>query len=195
MFGVVHLRVELDAVEAPVLVGNGHVGAGGGPGGQREPLGYFFHVVSVAHPCDAGFGQPPEQFAPGVKMGLRLAVLPGGIVLGGGDPAAQQVGHQLAAVADAQDGHPPGKDFRVHLGRAVQIHRIGPPGEDNADGPHGPQLFQRGGIGLYLAVHPALPHPPGDELVILPAEIQHDHSLMGHGRPSSSSTDSNKRFT
>ena len=183
--GVVYLGMELHAVEPPRLVGDGHAGAGGAAGRQLEPLGDLLHIVPVAHPGDPRFRQAPEQRALGVKAGLGLAVFPGAALLGRAHPAPQQVGHELAAVADAQNGRPPGENGRVHLGRAVQIHRTGPPGENDADGLHGPQLLQRRGVGLHLAVYPALPHPAGDELVILPAEIQHDHSLMGHGRPSS----------
>ena len=121
-----------------------------------------------------------EQLAGGVIVGLGLAVLPGGVVLGLGDLAPQQVGHQLAAVADAQNGHAPGENFRVHLGGGVQIHAVGAAGEDDADGIHGLQLREGSGVGLDFAVHAALPHPAGNELVVLSAEVQHDNSLMRH---------------
>ena len=178
---MVDLRVVLHAVEAPGLVGDGHIGAGVGVGGEGEALGYLGHVVPVAHPGDAPVGQAAEQLAGGVEVGLGLAVLPGGVVLGLGDLAPQQVGHELTAVADAQDGHPPGEDLGVHLGGGVQIHAVGSAGEDDADGVHGAQLGQGSGTGLDLAVHLALPHPAGDELVVLAAEVQHDDGLMGHG--------------
>ena len=53
VLGVVDLGVVLDAVEAPLLVGDGHVGAGVGVGHQCEALGHPGHVVAMAHPGDA----------------------------------------------------------------------------------------------------------------------------------------------
>ena len=187
---VVDLRVVLHAVEAPGLVGDGHVGAGVGVGGEGEALGHLGHVVPVAHPGDALLGQAMEQLAGGIIVGLGLAVLPGGVVLGLGDLAPQQVGHQLAAVADAQNGHTPGEDLGVHLGGGLQIHAVGAAGEDDADGVHGLQLGQGSGVGLDLAVHAAFPDTAGDELVVLAAEVQHDNSLVRHKR-----TLSRKDFT
>ena len=177
---VVDLRVVLHPVEATGIVGDGHIGACVGVGGEGEALGHLGHIVPVAHPGDALLGQAPEQLAGGIVVGLGLAVLPGGVVLGLGDLAPQQMGHQLAAVADAQNGHAPGENFRVHLGGGVQIHAVGAAGEDDADGIHGLQLREGSGVGLDFAVHLALPHPAGDELVILSAEVQHDNSLMRH---------------
>ena len=179
---VVDLRVELDPVEPPPLIRNGHIGAGLGPCRQGEALRYLLHVVPVAHPADPALRQALEQGAGGVVEGLRLAVLPGAVVLGGGNPAPQMVGQELAAVADAQHGHAQGKDGRVHLGRGLQIDRVGAPGEDKADGLHFLELRQGRGIGLDLAVHAALPDPPGDQLVVLPAEVQNNNSLMGQSR-------------
>ena len=178
---VVDLRVVLDTVEAPALVADGHVGAGAGVGHQGEALRHLLHVVAVAHPGDTLGGQALKEFAGGVEIRLGLAVLPGGVVLGLGDPAAQVVGHQLAAVADAQDGHAPGEDGRVHLGGLGIIHAVGAASEDDADGVHGADLLQRSGVGLHLAVDAALPDPAGDELIVLSAEVQHDDSLVRQG--------------
>ena len=180
VLGVVDLGVILHAVEAAGLVGNGHVGAGVGVSGEGKALGHLGHIISVAHPGDTLLGQTLEQLAGGVIVGLGLAVLPGGVVLGLGDLAAQSVGHELAAVADAQDGHAPGEDLGVHVGRGLQIDAVGAAGEDDADGVHGLQLGQGSGIGLDFAVHVAFPDTAGDELVVLAAEVQHDNSLVGH---------------
>ena len=162
VLGVVDLGVVLHAVEAPLLVGDGHVGAGVGVGGEGEALGHLGHVVSVAHPGDALLRQALEQLATGVVVGLGLAVLPGGVLLGLGDLSAQGVGHELAAVADAQHRHPHLKDGRVGLGGARLIDGVGAAGENEADGLHGAELLQRGGVGLDLAVDAALAHPAGD---------------------------------
>ena len=180
VLGVIDLRVVLHPVEAPLLVGNGHVGAGVGVGGEGEALGHLGHVVPVAHPGDAPLRQAFEELAGGVVIGLGLAVLPGGVLVGLGHLAAQGVGHELAAIADAQHRHAQLKDGRVGLGRARLIDGVGAAGEDEADGLHSAEFLQRGRVGLDLAIDAALAHPAGDELVVLAAEIQDNHGLMGH---------------
>ena len=180
VLGVVDLGVVLHAIEAPLLVGNGHIGAGIGMGGECKALGHLGHIVAVAHPGNTLLGQALEELTGGVVVGLGLAVLPGGILLGGGDLTAKGVGHQLAAIADTQHRHPQLKDGGVHMGGLLVVHTVGAAGEDKADGLHGFQLLQRGGIGLNLAVHAALTDPAGNELIVLAAEVQNDHGLMGH---------------
>ncbi len=195
VFRMVDLRVELHAVEAPSLVGNGHIGAVVGVGGEGEALGNLGHIVPVAHPGDALLGQALEDLAGGIVVGPGLAVLPGGVVLGLGDLAPQGVGHQLTAVADAQNGHPPGEDLRVHMGRGLQIDGVGAAGKDDTDGVHGLQIGQGGGIGFHFAVHIALPDPAGDELIVLAAEVKDNDSLVGHKQASLIEYRFNKHFT
>ena len=180
VLGVVDLGVELDPIEAPGLVRNGHIGAAVAVGGESEAVRHLGHVVPVAHPGDTLLRQALEEGRGGVVVGLGLAVFASGIVLGLGDLAAQGVGHELAAIADAQDGHSPGEDLRVHVGGGIQIHTVGAAGEDDADGVHGFQLGKGRGAGHDLAVHIALPDPAGDQLIVLAAEVQNDDGLMGH---------------
>ena len=51
-----------------------------------------------------------EQLTGGVVVGSGVSVLPGGVVLGRDDLSPQQAGHELTAVADAQNGHSPGEN-------------------------------------------------------------------------------------
>ena len=180
VFGVVHFRVVLDAVEPPLFIGNRDVGAGGRVGGQGKPLRHLRHVVPVAHPGNALLGEALEEFAAGVEPGLGLAVFAGGIVLGLGDLAAEGVGHQLAAVTDAEDRHPHLEDAGVVVGGGFEVDAVGAAGEDDADRVFRLQLFQRGGIGEHFAVDVAFPHPSRDQLVILAAEVQHNDFLIFH---------------
>ena len=105
VFGVVDLRMELHAVEAARLVAYANVRAGGGVRGEGEALRDARHIVAVAHPCDALFGDALEERAGGVKICDGLAVFTGGIVLRGGDKPAELMGKQLAAVADTENGN------------------------------------------------------------------------------------------
>ena len=178
--GVVHLRVKLHAVELPRLIADAHGGAGLGMSRQAEAFRYPGHIVAVAHPGDAALRQTPEQGAGGIKPGLGLAILPGRVVLGGGDQAAQLMAQQLAAVADAQDGHPQAVDPRVRVGGIGGVNAVGAAGKDDAQGIVGPDLLQAHVKGFYLAIHIALPHTAGDQLVILAAEVQDQDFLVLH---------------
>ena len=99
-----------------------------------------------------------------------------------GDRAAQGVDHELHAVADAQHRHAqvknrrrrPGAVFFVYAGRAAR--------QDDTFGVKGLQTFDVDVRGLDLAVHFLFPHAPGNELVVLGAEIDDDdHVFLGSG--------------
>ncbi len=110
----------------------------------------------------------------------------GGAVLAvgrGKDVAAELVGHQLGAIADAQDGDPATPDGRVGLGRAVVVHGHGPAGQDDGAGPAAFQFLERGVVGQQLRVDVQLAHAPRDQLGELAAEVQHDDRTRcgGHG--------------
>ena len=177
VLGVIHLGVELNAVKTPLFVADGNRGAGVGMGGQREALGHLFHIVAVAHPSDALLRKALEELAVRVEIGFGLAVFPGGVLRPGGDLAAQMVGQQLAAVANAKNRNPQFKNGGVYLRRGGIIHAVWPTGKDNADGRFRLQLVQRGGIGLNFAVHIALADAAGDELIVLSAKVQYDDFL------------------
>ena len=105
VLGVVDLGVELYAVEAALLVAYADVRAGGGVCRELEALGDTRHIVAVAHPRDALFGDPLEERAGGVKICNGLAVFTCRIILRGGDKPAELMGKQLAAVADTENGN------------------------------------------------------------------------------------------
>ena len=177
---VIDLRVELDAVEVPGLVGDGGAGAGGAVGREGKALRNLLHIVAVAHPGGAFGGEVLEELTAGVEKRLGFAVFPGGIALGRDDAAPQVVGQELTAVADAQDGHAQAEELRVRVGGGGVIDAVGPAGEDDADGRQGFQVLDGGRIGLHFAVNALLPDPAGDELVVLASEIQDDDGLVGH---------------
>ena len=149
-------------------------------GHQREALGHLCHVIAVAHPGDALLRQTLEQAAAGVKEGLGLAVFPGGVGLGGSHHSAQLVGQQLAAVADAQNGHAQTEHAGVHMGGLLVIDAVGAAGEDDAHGVIGLDLGKAHVKGLDLAVNIAFTDPAGDQLVILSAEVQYKNFFVTH---------------
>ena len=107
------------------------------------------------------------------------AVFVGG---GGGDAAAQVVGEQLHAVADAEHGqagleHVGGQGRRARLvdaGRAAA--------QDEAlDLLAGQRLLCRLVPMNQLRVNGLLAHPPGDQLRVLGAEVEDDDGVVSHG--------------
>ena len=63
------------------------------------------------------------------------------------------------------------------MGRALRIDTVRSAGKDDPDGIIGPDLFQRHRPRMHFAVDTAGSHPPCDQLIILPAEIQNQYLL------------------
>ena len=68
--------------------------------------------------------------------------------------------------------HPQGEDGRVEAGGARLIDAAGSTGEDEAPGGKLPDAGHRQIEGVNFAVDLEFPHPPGNELGILGAEVQ-----------------------
>ena len=179
VLGVVDLRVELHTVEATGLVSDGAGGAMLRDGTGAEALGQAGDEVAVAHPGDALLGQALEQAAGG-EVRLGAAVFAGRAVLRGRDLTAERLGHELAAVADAEDRYAQREDGGIDLRGGGIIDAVRAAGEDKALGLHGLELLQRGRVGLDLAVYIALTDTAGDELVILPAKVQNENRFHAH---------------
>ena len=113
----------------------------------------------------------------GVHEHLSLAVL---TLRCTADMAAQQMHHQLAAVADAQHGHAPAEDLRVDRGGILQIDAVGAAGKDDALGVLRLDHRQVGFIGIDFTVDIVLADAARDQLIVLAAKVQHDDSFMLH---------------
>ena len=176
--GVADLRMELHAVELPGGGSHGGGGAGIGEAGDGEALRNLGDVVSVAHPGDAFLREALKEDTVGIQMGDGAAVFPGVVFPGLGDDTAQGVGHQLAAVANAQYGDAHFKNLLGQGRGAFCVNTVGAAGEDDADGAKGPNVLY-GGLagGMDLAVHMTFPHPAGNELIVLTAEVQDQNFL------------------
>ena len=75
-----------------------------GRGGHGEALGGGGHAVAVGHPDRLLGGQPGEEHA--LLVGTSSAVPPYSATPVLGDLAAERLGHDLEAVADAEGRHP-----------------------------------------------------------------------------------------
>ena len=117
---------------------------------------------------------------------LRLARLELGLAELGGfrtlDDAAKVARHQLHAVADAERRDPEREDLRVEVGRAVRVDGSRAAREDERCGVACRDLRRREPVPHELGVDPRLAHAPGDQLAVLPAEIDdEDRAVFRRG--------------
>ena len=166
--GVHDLRVVLHAGElAGGVLERGHGRARSG-GGDLEAFRCLRHGVAVGHPHGVlGLEACVEHAA--VDTHLRAAVL---ARTGLGHLAAERAGHDLEAVADAEDWQTQLEDLLVELRRAFFVHRRRAAGENQ-----GLWVFLAdfsGGDGgwNHLGEHVRLAHTAGDQLRVLRAEIE-----------------------
>ena len=175
--GVEHFRVELNSVQTLLGVLCSSHRAVHGVCGDLEAGGCLLDVVVVAHPADGGGLNILEHLAAVVHKDLGLAVL---TLRGAADMTAQQVHHQLAAVADSQHRDAPVEDLGVDGGRIFQIDAVGAAGEDDALGVLRLDDRQVSFVGIDFTVDIVLADTARDQLIVLAAKVQHDDSFMLH---------------
>ena len=137
----------------------------------------LLNIVVVAHPANGGGLHIGEHLAVRVHEHLSLAVL---ALRCAADMAAQQMHHQLAAVADAQHRHTPVEDLRVDRGGILQINAVGATGKDDALGVLRLDERQIRLVGIDFTVDIVFADTAGNQLVVLAAEIQNDHGFVLH---------------
>ena len=174
---VLNFGMELHRVEAPLSVLEGGHRRGRGYRGDGRARGRIDDGVGMAHPHRLGRGQIREQDPAAAHSGqLGPAVL---AALVGADRAAELLGDELGAVADAQHGHAEVVDPGVEAGRPLHMHRGRATAEDHAGGPAGRDLCRGDRRGHDLAIYLAFAHPPGDELCVLSAEVDDEDGVEG----------------
>ena len=148
-----------------------------------KPVGSRGDRVAVRHPDVVGLGQAGEQRAGRGDGDRRAAVL---TRAGVGDLAAEPLGHQLEAVAHAEDGDPRGEDRVVDAGRTLGVDRRRTAAEDDRLGLARQHLRDRHRVRHDLGVDPRLAHPAGDQLGVLGAEVDDEDEVVVRGRRSPS---------
>ena len=177
--GVGDFRMEEHGVIAAIgRFHDGHwcVGAGGGHGEARRRRG---HEVAVTGPDLEFVGNALEQPR---RHGRRpanhgVAEL---AMRGTAERAAEHVGHQLHAVADAEHRDAEVEHGAVTVRRTLLIDTAGTARQNHADRRLGPDRLEGGIERKYFAVHRQLAQTPSDQLGELRAEIQDEDGLMGH---------------
>ena len=139
------------------------------PGGGAKTVSR----CDIQQDCSGGV---PASSRPGSAHGqLRAPELPH---LGALDLAAERQHQRLHAVTDAEHRDPELEQLRLEPRRALGVHRGRPAGQDQALRPPPADLLDADVVRQQLGEHPALAHPPRDQLRVLPAVVEH-HDLVG----------------
>ena len=101
---------------------------------------------------------------------------------GGSDLAAEHLGHELDAVADAKHGNAKVEQGGVRTGRALGANAGWATGEDHPAHAIGTESGGVDAEGIDAGVDPALADAPRDDLGILGPEVEDGDGLVGHGR-------------
>ena len=110
------------------------------------------------------------------------------------DGAAEQLGHQLQAVADAEDGDFQVEDLGVDERRAGLLDAERTAGEDDPFRAEGADLLERHRAGVNFAVDVQLADAPRDQLRVLRSEVEDEDLFcmdVSH-RPSSEASPYNR---
>ncbi len=168
------LGMELDAVERPVGVlergdrGRRRAGDNTRPGWRRDDR------ITVAHPDGLPFGQAVEERS-ALCMQRRLAELGDA---GPIDAPAEILGHELHAVADAEDRHAEVEQARIDPGRALRVDGGRPAREDERARVAAPYLLGGDPVRDELRVHTTLAHASRDQLRVLAAEVDDENGAL-----------------
>ncbi len=130
----------------------------------------------MAHPHVLGEGEVGEEHRLARGLHLGLAVLG---LAGVDHRPAGEVGEELMAVADAEDGNPGLDDAGIDPVGVGGVHRGRSPGEDEPGGTPGPHLGGGDVTSHDLRVDVGLPHPAGDQLGVLGPEVDDQDRLPG----------------
>ena len=174
------LGMELDAVQVPVRrLQAGERRASRSGRSSSKPSGS--RVIESPWLIQTGWSRsrPANRVASGVgDRDVGRAVL---ALAGRQDVATELAGHELGAVADAEDRDAPAPDGRVGLRGAVVVDRHRAAGQDDRAGPAALQLVERRVVGQELGVDVQLADAPRDELGELAAEVEDDDRAGGAG--------------
>ena len=181
------LGMELHAVDAPgVVLEHGHRRVGGRRGGDEAGGGSVMASKWLIHTSWTSGASSGNSSDGPVRVQLGPAVL---AAQAAPDRAAELLGDQLGAVADAEDRHAELVDRRVERRRAVDVDALRAAGQDQRRRPPRGDLGGRDAVGHDLGVHVQLADPPGDQLGVLGAEVDDEDGpsgVAGKRRPSSS---------
>ena len=175
VLGVQHLGVPLHAGEAAVDVLERGDRGDVGRGQDGEALGRLRDRVAVRHPHLVLRRDALEEGAGLGDGDGRTSVL---ARAGVGDLAAEALGHELEAVAHAEDRDARGEDAGVDAGGVLGVDARRAAGQDDRLRLARQHLGDRHGVGHDLGVDPRLAHAPRDELGVLRPEVDDEDQVV-----------------
>ena len=175
--GVGHLGVELDAIEAARAVAHRRERTGARAREHLESGGHLGDLVAVAHPNGGVRVDAGEQVRRLLHIDLRAAELAVACAL---DLAAEEVAHQLHAVADAEDRDAEREDRGVAGRRPLLEDARGTAREDDALRGKALDLADRDRGRDKQAEHAAFTNAARDQLRGLASKVK-DEDRFGAG--------------
>ena len=177
ILGVAHLGVELRGEEAAAWAFHNGNGAGVRAAGDHEALGRAAHGVAVAHPHRLATLRRAVEKHRGAKARERSRTVLA--LVGVRDLAAKLDGHDLLAIAEAQDGDAELEDAGVHVGRALGVDGGGATRKDDRGWSHLRKLVRRDVAGDNLRIDVQVTDPTSNELPVLGTKVEDRHELLG----------------
>ena len=176
---VVHFGMELHGVDLAAFIGHGSHFEGGGAAGDHEAGRGSLDLVAVAHPHAAGLGavQAVPQGAGGFQGQVGRAVFAG---QGLGQFAAQVLGQQLHAVADAQHRHAQFQEALVQGGGIGFAHAGRTAGKDDGRRSHSGHFGGGDVAGMDFGIHAGFTHTSCDELGDLRTVVNDNDLAVRH---------------
>ena len=117
------------------------------------------NVIGVAHPANRFLADPFEKNRRAVHGNFRFPIFADWRCL---HLSTEQVGHQLGAITNSENGNSQLKNILWTSRRTLTIDTIGTTSKYYPFGVHFPDPVQAYRIGMYLAVYIALSYPPGN---------------------------------
>ncbi len=166
-----HFRVKLQPVEAFLRIGGGGDRGVSCCGGGDKAVRERRNGISMAHPAGGADSDPFKQTSEIANPELGKTVFP---FFRPRNSASKGVNHELHAVTDPQNRHAEIKYCGVDAGAVFFINARRPSGQDDS-------LWLEGSQGVHvdagrfdLTIDAVFPHPAGDQLIVLGAEINDD---------------------
>ena len=172
---VEHFRMELEAVEVLFRQLDGGDRAVIGIRGDCEACGRGLGVVVVAHPANGLRADVLKDLGLGIDVNQRFAVF---TLRRLADMTAEQVRHELEAVAKSEHGDTEIENRGINGRRTVDVNAVRAAGEDDALGVLCANGVKTHAVGHDLAVYIALADAACDQLVILSAEVHYEHFFV-----------------
>src|SRR5450830_675069 len=169
--GVDDLRMKLDAVHATGRVGDGGIRRGIGSSHRPKALGKALDRIAMAHPDRLLRLESGEE---SVLGNHRYECRPELFAFERHDLAAEGLGHEMQAVADAEDWNAAAPERGVGVGRAFLVDAGRPAGQDYGLGLAGCDLTPWSVEGKQLRVDVEIAHAAGYEAAVLAAEVKDD---------------------